>query len=74
MKVTGKKLIDVLCHRLEDNGHRCYDSEIMILLKTLSSEQLWQIVSFGDVQKWHNERVSKAVLKWHNERVNKQAK
>jgi len=59
MEITGQKLIDVLCIRLEDTGTLCHDTIILRLLKELTAEQLWQIVSFGDIQKWHNERVNK---------------
>jgi len=59
--MNGQKLIDIVVNRLKDegSGHRLYDSVIINRLREMSSAELNQAISFGDVQNWHNERILK---------------
>lgn len=61
MDINGQQFIDAIVNRLKDegSGHRLFDSVIMNKLRTLNNGELNQIVSFGDVIDWHNERVLK---------------
>lgn len=57
MEVTGKMFIDAIVKRLADKNVRCYDSAIVQRLSSLSAPQLMQLVSVGDIQQWHNDRI-----------------
>jgi len=59
MKITGGNLISAICKRLDDKNVLQYDSNIINVIKTLSSGELHQLVDFGDVQSWHNDRINK---------------
>jgi hypothetical protein len=52
MNTDGKKLIESLCKRLQDEGKFCTDSQIMILLRSLNRYEVNQLVTFGTVDKW----------------------
>ena len=56
MEVSGKDLIKILTDRLQEQDKKCYDANIIILLRSLTSNQLNQIITFGGVLDWHNER------------------
>ena len=58
MSNSGKDLIEVIVKRLNDKDIRCYDAAIVNEIRELSSGELNQIVSFGDVAQWHNERLN----------------
>ena len=60
MKITGKQIIDAIAKRLEEENIRCYDTAIVAKLNSLSSGELNQLCSFGDVTAWHNERIERA--------------
>ena len=57
--MNGQELIDIICQRLRDKGNLLTDSNIIMLLRQISKQELNQALSFGDVTKWHNERVVK---------------
>jgi len=55
--VTGEDFIKAVCNRLNDNNIRCYDSAIVREIRKLTGAKLMQVLTFGDVQKWHNDRL-----------------
>jgi len=57
MEVSGKDLIKILVTRLKDKGQSYKDYDIVHLPRSLTSTQLNQILAFGDVLDWHNERI-----------------
>ena len=57
MEVSGTDLIKILVTRLKDKGQSYKDYNIVHSLRSLTSTQLNQIVTFGDVLDWHNERI-----------------
>lgn len=59
MNTDGKKLIDGLCERLQDQGKPCTDSQIMTLLRSLDRYDVNQLVVFGTVDKWKIEKIVK---------------
>jgi hypothetical protein len=59
MNTDGKKLIDSLCERLKDEGKPCTDSQILILLRPLDRYEVNQLVTFGTVDKWKREKITK---------------
>ena len=59
MNINGKQLIDGLCDRLKDEGKPCTDSQIMILLRSLDRYEVNQLVIFGTVDKWKNDKIAK---------------
>lgn len=63
MNYDGKHLIEVVKNRLDDEEYTphdggAYTNAILETIRNLSNAELNQIVSFGDVQKWHNERIN----------------
>ncbi len=59
MKITGQDLIVIVSERLVEEGILCYDSNILKRIRELSSEELMQILSFGNAIIWHNEKIKK---------------
>jgi hypothetical protein len=59
MDIDGKKLTQGLCERLQDECKPCTDSQILILLRSLDSYQLNQLVTFGNVDKWKRDKIAK---------------
>jgi hypothetical protein len=59
MNTDGKKLIDGLCERLQDEGKLCTDSQIVILLRSLDRYEVNQLVAFGTVDKWKRDKIAK---------------
>ena len=57
MKIDGQQFVNAICERLREESLLCTDTNIVIKLAVLSSGELNQLVSFGDVTSWHNERV-----------------
>ena len=57
-KVDGNKFIEIVCQRLEDEGKLLYDSNIVMKITTLTNGELNQIISFGNVTAWHNDRIA----------------
>lgn len=64
MNYNGEDLVNVIIKRMEDEnfipvdgGH--YTNEILRRIRNLNRGQLNQIVSFGDVTEWHNDRINK---------------
>ena len=55
----GKKLIDSLCKRLQEQGKLCTDNQIMILLSSLDRYEVNQLVTFGRVDKWERDNIAK---------------
>lgn len=43
--VDGKKFIEIICQRLEDEGKLLYDSNIVMKIVTLTNRELNEIVS-----------------------------
>lgn len=58
MSITGEELIARIAQRLDEEDIRCYDSAIVTRIKYLTSSELNQLVSLGDVIQWHNDRVN----------------
>jgi tRNA A37 threonylcarbamoyltransferase TsaD len=59
MNTDGKKLIEGLCERLQDEGKLCTDNQIMILLRSLDRYEVNQLVTFGTVDKWKRDKIAK---------------
>jgi tRNA A37 threonylcarbamoyltransferase TsaD len=59
MNTDGKKLIEGLCERLQDQEKLCTDNQIMILLRSLDRYEVNQLVIFGTVDKWKREKIAK---------------
>ena len=59
MNTDGKKLIDALCERLQQQGKMCTDNQIMILLRSLDRYEVNQLATFGTVDKWKREKIAK---------------
>ena len=59
MNITGKQLLDAVAKRVDEEGRLCYDTAIVAKINSLSSGELNQLVSFGDVTQWHNDRIEK---------------
>jgi len=59
MQFTGRQFLDAVAKRLDEENIRCYDTAIVKKIQTLSSGELNQLVSFGDVTQWHNDRIEK---------------
>jgi len=59
MKNTGQDIVNAIVQRLVDTNVRAYDHNVVNLLKTLNFQEVNQLFSFGDVQRWHNERIVK---------------
>jgi hypothetical protein len=62
-KINGLDLIEIICKRLTDKNKTLHDSHIVNQLRNMDSQELAQAVNFGDVEKWHNERVEKLTAK-----------
>ena len=56
MEINGKEIIKAIVQRLDDKDIRCYDSAIVTELRKLNRHELNQLITFGDVAKWVNER------------------
>ena len=56
-KINGRRFIEIICQKLEDEGQLLYDSNIVMKINILTDRELNQIISFGDVVDWHNDRV-----------------
>jgi len=59
MNTDGEKLINSLCERLKDEGRLCTDSQIIILLRSLDRYEVNQLVTFGTIDKWKRDKISK---------------
>lgn len=59
MNLNGEQLIEALCRRLDFQDERLYDTNIMSLLRSLDRYELNQLITFGDIDKWINERNKK---------------
>jgi len=59
MNLNGEQLIDALCKRLDFQDKRLYDANILSLLRSLDRYELNQLIIFGDIDKWINERNNK---------------
>lgn len=59
MNISGNELINSLSERLKDLDELCTDSQILILLRSLDSYDINQLVTFGTVDKWQSERINK---------------
>ena len=56
MNKNGKEIIKAIVQRLNDKDIRCYDSTIVTELRELNRYEWNQLITFGDVAKWVNER------------------
>lgn len=56
---TGESLIEIICKRLNDEGNLLYDANIVNKLKKMTKHEMNQAMYFGDVEKWHNDRINK---------------
>jgi hypothetical protein len=59
IKISGNKMIDILCERLTFLGKFHTDHNIRKLLSTLDNYELNQLISLGNVIAWHNELINK---------------
>jgi len=56
MNHNGEDIIKAIVHRLNDKNIRCHDSAILSELRQLNRHELNQLITFGDVTTWYNER------------------
>ena len=68
MNVSGKDIIASICNRLEAEKILTHDGNIIQKLRSLSSYELHQLIDFGDVPSWHNDRINKAMVAGADER------
>jgi hypothetical protein len=61
MKISGNKLIDILCDELKRGNQLPHDNNIVELLSTMTAQELSQAVTFGNVVRWHNDTIEKTV-------------
>ena len=59
MKISGKNLLDIIEDRLDFLCRDQRDSDVLDAIYKLTPEELNQIVSFGDVTQWRNERITR---------------
>jgi len=61
IEISGEKFINIICERMKEigKGDRLYDSNILQAIKELTVYELREIISFGDVHTWHNERIKR---------------
>ena len=59
MKIDGKKLIEIIVNRLDDEDIRCNDFIIVNKLRDMTFLELNQATCLGDVVSWHNDRKQK---------------
>ena len=57
MNYNGEQIKDAIVRRLNDENIRCYDSAIVAKLCELNRYELNQLVEFGEIDKWLNERI-----------------
>ena len=60
MNYTGREVIEAVVRRLNDKDIRCYDSAIVAVIADLNRQQLSELITFGDLTKWINERNDKS--------------
>ena len=60
MNYTGKDIIDAIVRRLQDEDIKCYDSNIVAILASLTNYELSQLTTFGEVDSWLSERNNEA--------------
>lgn len=58
MNHDGEYLIKRIVKRLDENNIRAHDSNIIHRLRSMNKRELWDLLTFGDVVKWHNDRVN----------------
>ena len=58
VKINGLDLIELLCKRLKREGSTLHDYQILNKLRELSYTELREIITFGNVIKWHNEEIT----------------
>jgi hypothetical protein len=56
MNTTGTQLVEAIARRLDEENTRCSDGEIVRKLRSLDGHKLNQLVTFGYVFSWRNER------------------
>ena len=59
MNYNGKQFIDIICDRLNFLGKDLTDNEICTLIRSLNRHELNQIMIFGIVDKWHNDKLNR---------------
>jgi len=62
MNHDGKYLIERIVKRLDEDDIRAHDSNIISKLRSMDKRELWQLLTFGDVVKWHNDRVNQITI------------
>ena len=55
--VNGKEFIEVICRHRTEQGKLNHDGNIVNEIMELTDGQLQQIVTFGDVVEWRNNRI-----------------
>jgi hypothetical protein len=60
MNYTGKDMIDAIVRRLQDEDIKCYDSNIVAKLASLTKYELSQLTTFGEIDSWLSERNNEA--------------
>lgn len=59
MQITGEQIVKAIATRLNEEGIPPKDSEIVRRLNELTSGEVMQIANFGDLTRWHNDRINK---------------
>lgn len=59
MNTNGEDFINAICNRLRNEGKLCTDNQICTLIRSLSHNEMNQIVTFGITDKWKRENIDK---------------
>jgi len=62
MNHDGEYLIGRIVKRLDEDDIRAHDSNIISKLRSMDKRELWQLLTFGDVVKWHNDKVNQVII------------
>ena len=63
MNIDGQYIIAKLADRLDFCGLLKTDSEIIYLLRKLDKYEVMQLFSVGDIDKWHNDKLTRSPKK-----------
>lgn len=66
MNHDGEYLIGRIVKRLKEEDIRAHDSNIISKLRSMDKRELWQLLAFGDVVEWHNDRVNQVTIERSN--------
>jgi hypothetical protein len=54
--MNGKEFIEKICNKLREENVLLYDAHIRNKIESLTEVELRELINFGDVIKWKNER------------------